>query len=91
MSSNRATCGMFQLIDSGIEPTVTEPETTEPETPAETPAATEPETEPETAPETDAPETDAPETADASVIFALLTVVSAGGFTVCAAKKSKKN
>ena len=82
MSSNRATCGMFQLVNSGIEPTETEPDETEPETPAETPA--------ETAPET-TPEETTPETADASVIFALLTVVSAGGFTVCAAKKSKKN
>jgi hypothetical protein len=52
MSGNRATCGMFQLVDNGVQP---------------------------------------PETADASVIFALLTVVSAGGFTLFATKKSKND
>ena len=51
MSGNRATCGMFQLVDNGV----------------------------------------APGTADVSVIFALLTVVSAGGFTVFATKKSKND
>ena len=101
MSGNRATCGMFQLVDNGI--TVDPPETTEaptteaPETP-EAPTTEAPETEAPTteapateAPETEAPETEAPETADPSVIFALLTVVSAGGFTVFAAKKAKKD
>ena len=51
MSSNRATCGMFQLVDNGFQ----------------VPSG------------------------DISVVFALLTVVSAGGFTVCAVKKAKKN
>lgn len=73
MSGNRATCGVFRLVDNG-KGTVVEPPVTE-----------EPGTDPID------PPVSAPETADPSVIFALLTVVSAGGFTVFAAKKSKND
>ena len=73
MSQNRATCGVFRLVDNG-KTASTETEDTEPvdTDPIDPPAST-------------------PETADPSVIFALLTVVSAGGFTVFAAKKSKND
>lgn len=56
MSGNRATCGKFQLVDLGLEPS----DPTEP-------------------------------LGDASIIFAVASVISAGGFTLFATKKAKKD
>lgn len=87
MSTERATCGAFQLVKAPVEETeaetVAEPETTAPET-AETaeetvPAVEEPVSEPETVTE----EVEAPQTFDGGLILAVTAVLSAYGYTKC--------
>ena len=84
MSGNRATCGKFQLVDNGYnasnananKPLVTRD--------GDTKAIDNPEEDPNAG-------TNVPPLGDISVIFGLLSVISAGGFTVCAVKKSKRD
>lgn len=95
MSTDRATCGAFQLVKASAEAPVeeteaetiaepeTEAETTAPET-AETveetvPAVEEPVAEPETVTE----EVEAPQTFDGGLILAVTAVLSAYGYTKC--------
>jgi len=86
MSGNRATCGKFKLVDNGYnasntnanKPSVKRGDDVAVIDNPEVPGGTDNETDP-------------PETYDVSAIFGLLSVISAGGFTVCAVKKSKKD